>query len=121
MEASTGVRPPLAGPAEWRPRARRRSPEVLARAAARHAADWPRTTRVLPWALFGFMAMIWLIPFDSVQLPVGGPIDITLDRPFLVVLAGSATASALCAARSTGPSAPSSRSPSSASCCAAKS
>lgn len=90
MEASTGVRPLVGGrPAERRPTgSRRRSPEVLAQAAARHAADWPRTTRVLPWALFGFMAMVWVIPFDSILLPVGGPVDITLDRPFLVCLAG---------------------------------
>jgi uncharacterized membrane protein len=55
---------------------------------ARQAADWPDTTRLLPWALFGFMAMLWVIPFDSILLPFGGPIDITLDRPFLVLLLG---------------------------------
>jgi len=87
MEATTGVGPLVGRPAERRGSSRRQ-PDVLARAAARHAADWPRTTRLLPWALFGFMAMIWLVPFDSVLLPVGGPIDITLDRPALVVLVG---------------------------------
>ena len=55
---------------------------------ARQAADWPDTTRLLPWALFGFMAMLWVIPFDSIILPFGGPVDVTLDRPFLVLLLG---------------------------------
>jgi uncharacterized membrane protein len=51
-------------------------------------ADWPRTTRLLPWALFSFVAMLWLVPFDSIKLPVGGPVDATLDRPMLVLLIG---------------------------------
>ncbi len=32
--------------------------------------------------------MLWLIPFDSIKLPLGGPVDATLDRPLLVLLAG---------------------------------
>ena len=28
--------------------------------------------------------MLWVIPFDSIMLPFGGPVDVTLDRPFLV-------------------------------------
>jgi hypothetical protein len=53
---------------------------------ARHGDDWPHTTRVLPWALALFMAMIWLIPFDSVSLPISLPLDAKFDRPFLVGL-----------------------------------
>jgi hypothetical protein len=45
--------------------------------------DWPRTTRVLPWTLAGFMAMIWLTPFDKIQLAVHMPIDLKLDRLLL--------------------------------------
>ncbi len=85
MEATTGVGPFSGAPARG-PQARDR--QALAAAAARRAADWPRTTRLLPWTLFGFVAMLWLIPFDSIKLPFGGPVDMTLDRPLLVLLAG---------------------------------
>jgi hypothetical protein len=53
---------------------------------ASDVGDWPHTARLLPWLLFGFMAMLWVIPFDSILLPFGGPIDMTLDRPVLVLL-----------------------------------
>jgi putative inorganic carbon (hco3(-)) transporter len=49
--------------------------------------DWPRTTRVLPWLLAGFIAMLWLTPFDRIELAASTPIDLKLDRlvlPFLV-------------------------------------
>jgi uncharacterized membrane protein len=45
--------------------------------------DWPHTKRVLPWALAGFMAMIFLVPFQSIDLTGGA----NLDRPLLVALA----------------------------------
>lgn len=44
--------------------------------------DWPHTKRVLPWALAGFMAMLFLVPFQSINLPGGA----NLDRPLLVAL-----------------------------------
>jgi hypothetical protein len=50
--------------------------------------DWPRTTRVLPWMLAGFIAMLWLTPFNNIQLTMHTPIDMKLDRlvlPFIVV------------------------------------
>src|SRR6476469_10764643 len=84
MEAATGVGS-LAG---------RHNPEAGGSAVrslpmrASDVGDWPQTTRLRPWALFGFMAMLWVIPFDSIVLPVGGPVDVTLDRPFLVLLLG---------------------------------
>lgn len=37
----------------------------------RAAADWPRTTRLLPWSIAGLIAMIWLTPFDRLQLGGG--------------------------------------------------
>lgn len=45
---------------------------------------WPHTTRVLPWSLAAFMAMLWLIPFDAIDLPVPIPMGGQLDRPVLV-------------------------------------
>jgi hypothetical protein len=81
MEATTGSRPLIGQPVT----ARRRSARELLHPASR-TADWPRTTRLLPWALFSFVAMLWLVPFDSIKLPVGGPIDATLDRPMLMLL-----------------------------------
>jgi hypothetical protein len=51
------------------------------------AADWPRTTRVLPWSIAGLIAMVWLTPFDKIQLAMATPIDMTLDRFVLPVIA----------------------------------
>jgi len=48
--------------------------------------DWPRTTRPLPWALAGFMLMLWLVPFDSIDLPIGLPLEAKLDRPVLLLI-----------------------------------
>ena len=58
------------------------------RGFATYGGDWPRTTRVLPWMLAAFMAVLWLVPFDSIQLKASLPIDLKLDRlvlPFLFV------------------------------------
>jgi O-antigen ligase len=49
--------------------------------------DWPRTTRVLPWLIAAFVAMLWLVPFDDVELRVPMPIDPLLDRFALGLLA----------------------------------
>src|SRR5262245_41547837 len=38
----------------------------------------------MPWCLAGFMAMLFLVPFDSVELPIGLPLEAKLDRPFLL-------------------------------------
>jgi hypothetical protein len=61
------------------------------RAAA--LGDWPRTTRVLPWLLAAFIAMLWLVPFNTIELAVSTPIDLKLDRlvlPFVVLAWGLA-------------------------------
>ena len=50
--------------------------------------DWPHTARLLPWMLAGFVAIIWLVPFSSIELRASMPIDLTLDRlvlPFVVL------------------------------------
>ena len=83
MEATTGVGPFVGQPAA------RPSRHATGRAVASRAADWPHTTRFLPWALFGFVAMLWLIPFDSIKLPLGRPVDVTLDRPCWSLLAAA--------------------------------
>ena len=58
------------------------------RLIGRAAADWPRTTRLLPWSIAGLIAMIWLTPFDRLQLGSGGaPINITLDRVVIPIVA----------------------------------
>lgn len=83
MEATTGVGPFVGQPPSAAPTAR----SLSRPAPASRLADWPDTTRLLPWALFGFVAMIWVIPFDSIILPIGTPVDASLDRVFLVVIA----------------------------------
>jgi hypothetical protein len=65
-------------------------PQRRSRLIGRAAADWPRTTRLLPWSIASLIAMIWLTPFDRLQLGGGGtPINITLDRvviPIVIVI-----------------------------------
>jgi hypothetical protein len=63
-------------------------PAVAMRAMATHGGDWPRTTRVLPWMLAVFMAILWLVPFDSIELNASLPVDLKFDRlvlPFVLV------------------------------------
>jgi hypothetical protein len=51
--------------------------------------DWPRTTRLLPWMLAAMMAIVWLVPFNVIQLTYSLPIDLKLDRlvlPFIVAV-----------------------------------
>jgi hypothetical protein len=58
------------------------------RASVTYGGDWPRTTRVLPWLLAAFMALLWLVPFNSITLSIPLPFDLKLDRlvlPFLLV------------------------------------
>jgi hypothetical protein len=62
-------------------------PVRRARLTGRAAADWPRTTRVLPWSIAGLIAMFWLTPFDRLQLGGGGtPVNITLDRVVIPIV-----------------------------------
>jgi len=50
------------------------------------ADEWPHTRRALPWVMAGFMAMLFLVPFDSINLPLHLPVNGTLDRPVLVAI-----------------------------------
>ena len=50
--------------------------------------DWPRTTRLLPWMFALFIAILWLVPFNEIELRASLPIDLKLDRlvlPFVAV------------------------------------
>jgi hypothetical protein len=73
----------------WRRRDEDVAPPATSRVrmSARAAADWPRTNRLLPWSAAGLIAMIWLTPFDRIQLRAAGPINITLDRIALPLIA----------------------------------
>ncbi|HEX3042655.1 MAG TPA: O-antigen ligase family protein [Solirubrobacterales bacterium] len=44
---------------------------------------WPRTTRVLPWTIAAFAAMLFLVPFDAMAVTSAKP-----DRPLLIVILG---------------------------------
>jgi hypothetical protein len=57
---------------------------VRSRAEEMEARDWPHTNRLLPWGVAVFIVMFWLVPFDSITLPVSLPLDASLDRPLLV-------------------------------------
>ena len=46
---------------------------------------WPRTTRLLPWMFAGFIALIWLTPFNAIEINVSLPIELRLDRLVLPV------------------------------------
>jgi O-antigen ligase len=67
-----------------RPGGASRAPGARDASASAIADDWPHTNRPMPWALAGFMAMVWLVPFDSITLPIPLPLDAKLDRPVLV-------------------------------------
>ena len=65
---------------------------LRSRLGARHPRTpvddhWPRTRRGLPWTLAGFIALIWLVPFNTLTLSVSLPIDLSLDRIMLPVVA----------------------------------
>lgn len=68
-----------------RPVARRQAGEGQARANRRD--DWPHTTRVMPWLIAAFMVVLWLVPFDSIQLAGSSlPIDLKFDRIVLPII-----------------------------------
>jgi hypothetical protein len=48
--------------------------------------DWPRTTRKLPWMVAAFLSLLWLMPFNTIQLHGSLPFDLKLDRIVLPVL-----------------------------------
>src|SRR3954462_7373145 len=44
---------------------------------------WPRTTRLLPGSIAGFLAMPFLLPFDATTVTAAKP-----DRPILILIVG---------------------------------
>ncbi|MGA9858950.1 MAG: O-antigen ligase family protein, partial [Solirubrobacteraceae bacterium] len=73
----------------WRSRDPEPVPAQRTRLSARGAANWPRTSRMLPWSVAGLIMMVWLTPFDRIQLQASGPVNITLDRivlPFVFAI-----------------------------------
>jgi O-antigen ligase len=59
------------------------------------AGDWPRTGRALPWLLATFLVVLWLVPFDAIELPIPLPIDPHPDRFLLFGLVLAAFTSIL--------------------------
>jgi len=56
------------------------------------ADDWPHTKRLLPWLIAGFIAMLWLVPFDTISVTMSLPFELKLDRiilPFIVIAWGA--------------------------------
>ena len=62
--------------------------QTPARAAPGPGGDWPHTTRVMPWLIAAFIAILWLIPFNAIQLSVSLPFDLKFDRMVLPLLLG---------------------------------
>jgi O-antigen ligase len=50
--------------------------------------DWPHTRRPLPWLLAGFLVMVWIIPFDQIDLRIPTPVDPKFDRFALAAVIG---------------------------------
>jgi hypothetical protein len=51
--------------------------------------DWPRTTRLMPWTFALFLAVLWLVPFNDIQLSFQLPIDLKFDRLVLPFVAAA--------------------------------
>jgi O-antigen ligase len=47
---------------------------------------WPHTTRILPWMIAGFLCLLWLTPFNEIQVAASLPVDLKLDRLVLPVI-----------------------------------
>lgn len=55
-------------------------PAPAAVAEEEPGGSWPHTTRALPWMIAVFIAVLWLVPFNDIQMQASGPIDLKLDR-----------------------------------------
>jgi len=86
LGSSTTERPAPAPPSATVGLARPRDSAALSGRATRAAGDWPRTTRMLPWMVAAFVAVVWLVPFNDIQLTVNLPIDLKFDRIVLPIL-----------------------------------
>ena len=63
--------------------------------------DWPRTGRVLPWLLALFLCVVWLVPYEAVDLSIPLPIDPHFDRFLLLAIGVLAIASVFANQRGT--------------------
>jgi hypothetical protein len=72
----SGAAQPAAPPRLPTAGVKRHWPQRTRATAARLADDWPRTSRPLPWLIAAFIAMLWLVPFNVIQLNVNAPIDL---------------------------------------------
>jgi hypothetical protein len=70
-------------------RRRHAAPERHTRPERPPGGDWPRTTRLLPWTFAGFLAVLWLVPFNEIELVVTLPIDLKFDRLVLPFVAAA--------------------------------
>jgi O-antigen ligase len=55
----------------------------------RRLDDWPHTTRILPWMVAAFIAVLWLVPFNTISMTFSTPVDLKFDRiilPFIFLL-----------------------------------
>jgi hypothetical protein len=52
----------------------------------RQAGDWPYTTRLLPWMVALFIAALWLVPINAIQVQASLPVDLKLDRIILPII-----------------------------------
>ena len=59
------------------------APIGLSDSRPRMSDNWPRTARPMPWLIAAFLAMLFLIPFDGVNLKVHLPMDSKPDRVLL--------------------------------------
>lgn len=55
-------------------------------AASEPGGNWPHTTRILPWMVAGFLVLLWLTPFNDIQLSSSLPVDLKLDRLVLPII-----------------------------------
>jgi hypothetical protein len=83
-----GAGAPFASPSRVRRRATRTRRETM-RSLVNAGGDWPRTTRVMPWMIAGFMLILWLVPFNVIQLSASLPFDLKFDRLVLPILFGT--------------------------------
>lgn len=54
------------------------------------ADNWPRTGRILPWLLALFLVVLWLVPYEAIDLSIPLPVDPHFDR-FLLLAIGVLT------------------------------
>ncbi len=54
--------------------------ETARQSGSTRGDDWPHTKRILPWLVAGVLTMIYIVPFDSIYLPIHLPVNSNLDR-----------------------------------------